>query len=467
MRWDVWRVVRRAAGAPPTTPVAARVRAGELDAESVHGVLEIGLRIGEAMLSLGAAAADVTTTIQRVTAAFGLTGCQVDLTFTSITASHDPGVTGSPVTVMRVAQSRAADYDRLTRVLRLAEELTQRRVPVAEARTVLERAHDDLDTVLSGSHPYRGALVTLVLSAMAAAVAILLGGGLWVALVAGVTTAVIDRVGRRLGRWGLPAFFVQAVGAAIATTVAVLLLVVVPLLPVELATLPPSLVVASGIVVLLAGLSLVGAAEDALSGFHVTASGRVFEVGLLTLGIVVGIGAVLDIARRLGVALDVVEEPAGSVPFVLQVASAAVVAGAWAVASYARPRAALVAGLAGAGAWLAYSALRQVHTGPAVASAGAALLVGFAAESWAHRFRVPSLVTSACGIVPLLPGLAIYRGLFLLVDDSSSVGDGAQVLLGAAMVGLALAAGVTLGELTAMPVRRRLRRRRDHPEATT
>lgn len=107
--------------------------------------------------------------------------------------------------------------------------------------------------------------------------------------------------------------------------------------------------------------------------------------------------------------------------------------------------------------------LRHLHVGPAVASGGAALIVGFAAESWGQRFRVPSLVTSACGIVPLLPGLAIYRGLFLVVDDSTGLGAGIQVLLGAAMVGLGLAAGVTFGELVAAPVRRvPWRRRPDH-----
>ncbi|MDO8107859.1 threonine/serine exporter family protein [Isoptericola sp. b441] len=460
MRWDVRRLAQRAVGGPPTIPVAVRVRAGELDLPTVHGVLELGLRVGEAMLSLGAAAADVTTMIQRVTSAFGLEGAQVDLTFTSITASYDPGSLGVPITVMRVARMRTVDYDRLAKVLDLAADVTTRRVPISEAAAILERAHDDLDVILRAPHPYRPALVTLVLSAMAAAVALLLGGGPWVALVAGATTAVIDRVGRRLARWGLPAFFLQAVGAAIATAVAVLLLVLVPRLPVELSVLPPSLVVASGIVVLLAGLSLVGAAEDALSGFHVTASGRVFEVMLLTLGVVVGIGAVLDVSRRLGVALDVVHDLGGTAPFVLQIASAAVVAGAWAVASFAPPRAALVAAAAGGGAWAAFAVLRFLHVGPAVASAGAALLVGFAAESWGPRLRVPSLVASACGIVPLLPGLAIYRGLFLVVDDSSSLGAGAQALLGAAMIGLGLAAGVTLGELVAAPVRRAAWRRR-------
>ncbi len=453
MRSGVRRWALRAIGGGPAVPIAVRARAGVLDGATARSVLELGLRIGEAMLALGAAAVDVTHAITRVTGAFGLDGCHVDLTFTSITVSYDPGTAGQPLTVMRVAQARSTDYDRLARVLDLARELGDRRILAADAPAVLDQAHSDLDELLGAPRPYRPAVVTLVLSLMAAAIALLLGGGPSVAVVAGATTALIDQAVRWLGRRGLPPFFLQAIGAAIATSVAVLLLVLVPVLPVELATLPPSLVVASGIVVLLAGLSLVGAADDALSGFPVTASGRVFEVVLLTGGIVVGIGAVLDVARRLGVGLDVVDDLAASVGLPLQVGASAVIAGAWAVASYARPRAATVAAVAGAIAWLTYAGLRELNIGPAVASAGAALLIGFGSEWFAPRFRVPSLVASTCGIVPLLPGLAIYRGLFLVVDDASSLGQGAEVLLGAATVGLGLAAGVTLGELVAHAVR--------------
>ena len=50
-----------------------------------------------------------------------------------------------------------------------------------------------------------------------------------------------------------------------------------------------SLVVAAGIVVLLAGMSLVSAAQDAINGFPVTAGARAFELVTLTIGIVVGI----------------------------------------------------------------------------------------------------------------------------------------------------------------------------------
>lgn len=441
--------------------VGRRARGAGYDERLVRSALELAVRSGEAMLSLGASAGDASTAVHRVARAFGVPS-QVDLTFTAVLVSHDPGPDGLPVTVLRVVETRTSDYGRLTEVVALVGELTATPAPhpdepPEELAARLEDAHARLDEIVARPHPYRRGLVTLLLSLMAAGVAVLLGGGAGVAALAGATTAVIDRVLRRLGRWGIPPFFLQAAGAAIATAVAVGLLVLVPMLPVGLATLPPSLVVASGIVVLLAGLSLVGAAEDAINGFPVTAVGRVFEVLVLTLGIVVGIGAVLDVAQRVGVTLDVVDVRADGVPPGVQALAAAVVSGAWALASYAPPRAALVAAAGGGAALVVAAALGVLGVGPAVAAGGAALAVGFGAELLGGRLRVPPVVTSVCAIVPLLPGLAIYRGLFALVEEGGR-GTGGAILLGAAMVALGLAAGVTLGGLLGRPLRSGARR---------
>ena len=268
------------------------------------------------------------------------------------------------------------------------------------------------------------------------------------------------------GRIAIVTGAAQGIGAAIATTVAVGIFVVVPHMPIGFVDLPPSLVVASGIVVLLAGLSLVGAAEDAISGFPVTAGGRSFEVVVLTLGIVVGIGGVLDLARRAGIDLVMVEPATRPAPVVVQVVAAAVVAGGWGIASYARPRAAGAAAVSGGLAWLIYSVALGWGIGPAVASACAALVIGFLAESVGARLGVPSIVISVCGIVPLLPGLAIYKALSQLVNEPSAVlGPGAVDLIGAAMIGLGLAAGVTLGEFLAAPLRRGSHRRPRHTPA--
>ncbi|QCB93218.1 threonine/serine ThrE exporter family protein [Cellulomonas shaoxiangyii] len=450
------RLARRTAGGPPAVQVGRRAQGAGYDERLVRAALELAVRTGEAMLSLGSSAGDASAAVHRVARAFGVP-CQVDLTFTAVLVSHDPGPDGTPVTVLRVVETRTSDYGRLTEVLALAGDLTATPRPDPDEPTEalaarLEQAHARLDEIVARPHPYRRGLITLLLSVMAAGVAVLLGGGAGVAAVAGATTAVIDRVLRRLGRWGIPPFFLQAAGAAVATTVAVAMLVLVPLLPVERVTLPPSVVVASGIVVLLAGLSLVGAAEDAINGFPVTAVGRVFEVLVLTLGLVVGIGAVLDVAQRAGVSLDLVDVSADGGPLGLRVAAAAVVSGAWALASYAPPRVAAVAAGAGATGMLAAAALGLLGVGPAASGAGAALVVGLAAELLGGRLRVPPVVTSVCGIVPLLPGLAIYRGLFVLVDEGGG-GQGGAILLGAAMVAVGLAAGVTLGGLLGRPLR--------------
>ena len=68
-----------------------------------------------------------------------------------------------------------------------------------------------------------------------------------------------------------------------------------------LPTVRPSLLIATGIVVLLSGLSLVGTVQDAITGYNVTAAGRTMEVALLTAGLIAGIALTLRAGVQLGV----------------------------------------------------------------------------------------------------------------------------------------------------------------------
>ena len=83
-------------------------------------------------------------------------------------------------------------------------------------------------------------------------------------------------------------------------------------------------------------------------------------------------------------------------------------------------------------------------------SAAAAVTIGAVCYLVAGRFRVPPLVVVVPAIVPLLPGLDIYRGLALLAEGS----DGVLELASALATALALAAGVILGQYVAQPVKR-------------
>ena len=81
------------------------------------------------------------------------------------------------------------------------------------------------------------------------------------------------------------------------------------------------------------------------------------------------------------------------------------------------------------------------------ATAMAAIAVGAVAQLGHARWRMPVVALITAGIIPLLPGLTLYRGLYGLLQD---VEDGGRVaapgmLLTALMVGVALAVGTSLG----------------------
>lgn len=429
-----WRAV--AGNSPPTAPIGLRAQPSRMDDVTAHAALGLALRIGASMLAVGAPSADVTATVLRVAAAYGLASCQVDITFTSITVSFDRE-DAVPLTAMRIVRMSRIDYTRLQGITDLARAIGTGDLDVQEA-------HRRLDRVVSAPATYRRMVNALAWAGVAGCFGLVLGGGWLEALIAALTTALIEQVIRVLNRWSLPVFFQQAAGAALATGVAVLLVA----WDVDVRT---SLVVAAGIVVLLAGLSLVSAAQDAISGFPVTAGARAFEVVTLTAGIVVGIAGVLDLAQRARLPLTVVDTSPAPVPFAVALAASAGIAGFWALASHARPRAVGLAAVAGALAWTTFWAVSALGAGLPLASGVAAVVIGFCGEVLTHRLRIPPQLVAVCGIVPLLPGLAIYHGLFTVVVDADTDG-GLAALVGALAIGLALAAGVTLGGYLGRPL---------------
>ena len=93
----------------------------------------------------------------------------------------------------------------------------------------------------------------------------------------------------------------------------------------------------------------------------------------------------------------------------------------------------------------------QRDVGIAWASGVAALVIGVLSFFAANRVRVPALVLVTAAIVPLLPGLSIYRGLALFGQGGSA---GLEAIALAAAIAIALSAGVILGQYIAQPLKR-------------
>lgn len=409
----------------------------------VAEALDVAVRVGEVLLAAGTGAIDTAEQVRFVAASYGLAQCDVDVTYNSIVLSAYRGPTMPPSSSMRVVHYRSMDFTRLAAVDRLTRRIRRDAISPAQA-------HEELLAITTAAHPYNRWVATIAWSGMAAAISVLLGGDALVALVAFGSTFVIDRVNRRLNAAGLPFFFQHLMGGIIATAPAITLYGLRETIGVVVS---PGLIIAAGVTVLLSGLSLVGSVQDAITGAPITASARFFELLMMTGGIIAGVATTLRVASVFGAELPLISYEA--LPDLNQLPTK-VLAGAaaalfYALACYAERRALTVAALAGATGSLGYQLALGLSLGPIISSAVAATVIGFAGGLMARRALTPPLVVAVAGITPLLPGLALYRGLYAMLRNQMATGMTA--LFAAFGIGCALAAGVTLGEWLARRTR--------------
>jgi uncharacterized membrane protein YjjP (DUF1212 family) len=415
------------------------------DQREVYRTLDLALRIGEVVLSSGAGTADATATILAVTAAGGLRGCEVDITFTSMAISYQAAPDVAPETHMRVVRYRGQDYSRLTDVDRLVRRF-------AHGEVTREEASRELARLVSAGPPFPRWSAVLAWGVMAGGATLLLGGGWLVTLVAVVTAVLIELSNRWFNRQRLPPFYQQVAGAFVATAVALVLYAIH-------APVKPSLVVAAGIIMLLAGIALTGAVQDAITGYYVTAAARSLEAMLLTGGIIAGVSLGITLGIKLGLPLAIEVQTIQLANLPVMVVAGALMAVAFAYASYAPLRALLPVALVGALGSLVFTLMMRADFGPAWSTAAAAFVVGLGGYSLGVRSAVPPLVVVVSGTVSLLPGLTIYKGLFEVMSMGSLTG--VVSLATAVAIGVAIASGVILGEYVAQPIRREARRLED------
>ncbi|MGJ9423094.1 threonine/serine ThrE exporter family protein [Aeromicrobium sp. CF3.5] len=406
-----------------------------------YQTLDLSLRIGENLLSNGAGAADVAATMSAVAHHLGVRQAHVDLTFTSLRMSHQAGPDSPSATATRHVTRRSTDYDDLTQVDHLVRDLLDDAIDLDGARSRIAQ-------ISSTGHRAPRWAVSLAWGVLGAGIALLLGGSPLVALIAAAAAAGAQAVGRLLSRFRLPDFYLQIAGGGFVSMLAVVT---------KAAEVPvdPSLVIVTGIVTLLAGLGFIGAFQDALSGYYVTANARILEVLLSTVGIVAGVGGGLALGSLFGITITTAATTTELASLPVAAAGGALASAAFALAAYAPTRSALPIAVVGGLAALIYVALSSPGSTPAWPSGVAATFVGLVGYSVARRVRVPPLVIVVPSIAPLLPGLSIYRGLSLLADDNFI---GIISLIAAVASAVALASGVILGEYIAQPLGREARR---------
>lgn len=429
--------------APPPSPLAP---IDFTDTATIHAVLNLAGRIGDLLLSAGTGNSDAKAQIRAITHAYGLHYTHVDITLNTITVYAYYDQTKNPASSFRVVHSLTTDFSRLVEVDQLIRSICRGGVSLEEAQKILFE-------IETSPLPYRNRYALVAWGFFAGAVALLLGGGWAVAGVATVTTVFTIFANAWLASKSLPVFFQNVIGGFIAV------------LPAGIAYrlagdvglyLPPSLVVASCIVALLAGLTLVQALQDGVTGAPVTSSARFFETLLNTGAIIAGIAVGIQLTKFVGLELPPLD-PNQTVGLLgstsVQIVSGAIATLFFCIACFTERRSMLVASATTLVASFAYYfLLNDLAMGGLTAATGAGLIVGFAGGVLSRRFQIPPQITAAAGITPFLPGLSLYRGMSNILNDDFVIGlSNLALALGTAT---ALAAGVVLGEWVARRIRR-------------
>ncbi|MBT8159870.1 MULTISPECIES: threonine/serine exporter ThrE family protein [Arthrobacter] len=442
-------IVDRLAGSPYANPT---IQVSGVDA-SARKTIDFALHMAETMFRYGAGALEVETSIIAVTAALGLKYIEVDITNQSVAINYAPK-DQTPITLLRVVRSWTNNYAGLAQVHQLVTDIVAGGVGRAEAVS-------RLDDIIRKSKPFPRWMVTIAFGVFAAVFVGVLGGGLGASALAFASNLLVNLVARQLGKWRTPDFFVTAACSFLVTFIALMLRWAG-------AEIPPSIVVAGGILLLLPTGRLVSSVQDAINGFPVTAAGR-FLSTILTFGaIVAGIAVAVVVGDLVGSAkIDVTQTFPEAYPLWGQAILIAIAVIAIGITEQTELKLLLPTAAVGIVGYFALWGAGALGLGDRLSPAISAVVIGLLGRIVALKLGAPQLVVAVPAGLILLPGLKIFRSMYILTVQEADILLGSGGMLNAGAIVLGVAAGIVLGDNLARPLtkglasneRRRVRRR--------
>ncbi|MDR4533848.1 threonine/serine exporter family protein [Glutamicibacter sp. PS] len=440
-------LVDRLQGTPYANP-----KVNEEHDASTRRTIEFALDLGETLIRYGAGALEVETSVIAVTAALGVSHLDMDTTNQSLHLNYSPPDAES-FSVLRVVRSSTANYAGLVLLHELVSDIIAGGV---SRQTAVSR----LKKIQRQPKPFPRWLVATGRSVFAAAFVLFIGGTWLGALIAMASSVLVSEIGKYGSRWRVPEFFTISASSFAVTAIALLGFQ-------ANAPLDPALVVSGGILLLLPSGKFVSALQDAINGFPVTAIGRLFSAGLTYMAIVVGISAALVVFSLFDAsAVDVHEIKTIDYPiwFMALLVVIAIIAGA-VTEQTARRLLLPTAGIALLG-YLVFVVMEAVGMGERGTPAVVSTVIGFAARYLTDRLNSPQLVLAAPAVMFMLPGLMIFRAMYVIVFETTNMSGGLVEMFNALGIMLAIAGGVVLGDTLCRPLtssarreRRRIRRR--------
>ena len=432
---DQQPLLERLQGTPFQNTVQGDFHGGGNELETINFVLDLG----EALFRYGAGSLEVETSIIAVTAAFGMRNTDADITNQSIILNWAPE--GQvPYSRVRVVRSWTSNFQALSSVHRLVTDITSGRLTRAEAE-------DQLKEITRQPKPYPRWMVTLCGALFASFFASYLGAPVQDAALGFVATLVVLWITRQLTTWRVPEFFTLAAGGFIASAFAMTAFGINT-------DITPSMVTAGGLMILLPSVRIVGALQDAINGFPITAAGRLVSTMMAFAGMTSGIMAAVVGADMVGVAqAELAQGLTRIYPAPVLIILVFLACSAAAIVEQTRPLLILPTGAVAALGFCALYLGEMLGLGDRFTPVIGGLVVGALGRVVALRWGAPQLVVAVPGMMFMLPGLMVFRGMYQIAIENTvgSMMGGVFELFNALIIIMAIAAGIVLGDVIMRP----------------
>ena len=413
--------------------------------------LRLALTVSDQLLTMNVAAASVVMRALDITEMYCKEPVHIDISSNVIMISQLRDLRSEPLTLIRPTTVREANNMTIHAIQGLVYDIKSGKLSLDEAEVKLE-------ALLKKPRKYPSWLQSSATAGIASGIALMFTSNLRMVLLTFVVAFAVERFMSFLYKNSMTTFFRQVAVACFVTLSAALLNAAAGLGFGLFEGMNPSLIVVGGIIMLLSGLAIVGAIQDAIDEYYVTANARILKVMMLTSGIVIGVLIGLYVARRVGIGIALNSEPLAMSELKFSIVGGGIAAASFALSVHTYLRAILWAGLLGAMAlaimyWMGLLGISVVPS-----SGIAAFSVGLIAKGFSRMLHAPASGVISAGIIPLVPGLALYNGLMQLVnhppgDPSFFMGVG--TLFSAFGIALAVAAGASFGSMLSRPFSQR------------
>jgi len=405
-----------------------------LSSQDFESVLKAAMLCGLKQLENGGETYRAEDTVMRICSAFDCPDSEVIAFPTGliITLKYNGKTVGNSVQRVR---KRTIDLAKLSEANNISRSLASGKLQLGDAIRMLENMNrvQPITSKLSGKLLY--ALIAAISTAF---FAVLYGGSFFDAVIAFICGGVVQLVSSMMKSGDLFKFAISLLGGGIIALFAVMGTAIFGIGSVDK-------IIMGAIIPLLPGLALTTAIRDTMNGDLISGCARLCEVVLVAFALAAGVGIVFSAYTNLGgVIINKLPAPSSIPVRLIKDLIYAVAASAFFSVLIGSPKKTiLTASIVGALGYIVYDIIMIASASSAEVSAFffGTLFMSLVSEILARTQKMPSITFTTPAIVPLVPGVGIYKTmLFLILDDfSSAVSTGVTTLLTTGAMAIAIA----------------------------